>query len=139
MPEISEEILAVVPPGTGWVSHFGDRSHEQAVYLLDPGAYREAHTWDDWERTMTYRMLLGDVEFAEHARSGQGVPWRCSTRAFLGTAVAYIDDLDAAAARREFSVAEMAELGVYKVHPASRRSRTCKRRRAEPARRLFPD
>jgi hypothetical protein len=115
-PQISRDLLTVVPGGAGWVSHFDDRSHQQAEYLLDPARYREAQTWEDREQTQTYRILFGDMMFAEHAQSGQGMPWRYSTAAFLRTAVDYIDNLDVAAARREFSVAEMADLGVYKVH-----------------------
>lgn len=47
VPDISRALLAVIPAGTGWVHHFGDRSFHQAEYLLDPVAYRaEARTWE---------------------------------------------------------------------------------------------
>jgi hypothetical protein len=117
LPDISRALLAVVPSGTGWVGHFGDRSFQQAEYLLDPVAYRAVLTWQERERTTAYRIVAGDEPFAEHARSGQGFAWRCSTAAFLGAAVRRVDALDVAAVRREFSVAEMDDLGVYKAHP----------------------
>jgi hypothetical protein len=65
---------------------------------------------------MAYRIVHGDEPFAAHATSGQGMLWRCSSAAFLAAAVQRIDSLDVAAVRREFSIAEMARLGVYKVH-----------------------
>ena len=117
LPDISGAILAVVGFGAGWVEHFGDRSFQQAEYLLDPLAYRASRTWEQRELTMAYRIVHGDEPFATHARSGQGMPWRCSSAAFLAAAVQRIDSLDVAAVRREFSIAEMARLGVYKVHP----------------------
>ncbi|WP_327000130.1 hypothetical protein OHA72_34010 [Dactylosporangium sp. NBC_01737] len=116
LPEISRALLAAVPAGAGWVGHFGDRSFQQAEYLLDPVAYRGARTWQERERSTAYRIVAGDEAFAGHARSGQGFPWRCSTAGFLAAAVRRIDGLDVAAARREFSVAEMDDLGLYKVH-----------------------
>lgn len=117
LPEISQQLLAALPPGSGWSSHFNGRAFEQAEYLLDPAAYRAPRTWEQRERSMVYRIILGDELFAEHAQSGQGPHWRCSTAEFLTAAVAYLDDLDVDAIRREFSVAEMVRLGVYKVHP----------------------
>jgi hypothetical protein len=112
LPDISRALLAVVP--TGWVGHFGDRSFEQAEYLLDPVAYRADR--GSPERSAAYRIIGGDEVFAGHATSGQGFPWRCSTSAFLTEAVRHVDALDVEAARREFSAAEMVELGVYKAH-----------------------
>lgn len=106
-----------MPGGTGWVEHFGDRSFHQAEYLLDPAAYREIRSWQQRERSIAYRIVNGDEVFAEHARTGQGFVWRCSTAAFLAEAVARIDGLDVAAARREFTDAEMDELGIYKADP----------------------
>ncbi|WP_212991657.1 hypothetical protein [Actinoplanes auranticolor] len=117
LPAISRELLAVVPAGTGWVDHFDGRCFQQAEYLLDPVAYRtQAQTWRERERTVAYRIVTGDVVFADHARTGQGFPWRCSTSAFLVAAVQRIDSLDVDAVRQEFSVAEMHALGLYKVH-----------------------
>ena len=117
LPDISRALLAVIPAGTGWVYHFGDRSFRQAEYLLDPVAYRaEGRTWEERKQTMAYRVVTGAETFAEHATSGTGFPWRCSTTAFLTAAVERIDNLDVAAVRREFSVAEMDNLGLYKVH-----------------------
>ncbi|MFC4038570.1 hypothetical protein ACFO1B_09085 [Dactylosporangium siamense] len=112
LPDISRALLAVVPAGTGWVGHFGDRSFQQAEYLLDPAAYRAGHGAPSAE----YRIIGGDEVFAGHATSGQGFPWRCSSAAFLEVAVRRVDALDVDAARREFSAAEMVELGVYKAH-----------------------
>lgn len=117
LPEISQALLSAIPSGTRWAGHFGDRSQEQAEYLLDPQGYRAVQAWEQREQTLPYRIVNGDQAFADHARSGQGFPWRCSTTAFLTTAVHYIDALDVAAARSQFSVAEMASLGVYKTHP----------------------
>lgn len=118
LPEISRDLLAVVPAGTGWVDHFHGRCFQQAEYLLDPVAYRtQARTWRERERTMAYRIVTGDDVFADHARTGQGFPWRCSTSAFLVAAVQRIDSLDVDAVRQEFSVAEMDTLGMYKAHP----------------------
>ena len=118
LPDISRALLGALPGGAGWVSHFGGRSFDQAEYLLDPVAYRTgAQTWKERERTVAYRTVFGDEFFAEHARSGQGFRWRCSTTPFLAAAVERVDGLDTAAVRREFSVAEMDALGLYKVHP----------------------
>ncbi|MET7399723.1 hypothetical protein ABZS66_40200, partial [Dactylosporangium sp. NPDC005572] len=85
-------------------------------YLLDPVAYRAVRTWEERERTVAYRIVAGDQAFATHATSGQGFAWRCSTTAFLAAAVERIDALDVAAVRAEFSVVEMDDLGLYKVH-----------------------
>ncbi len=122
VPEISRALVAALPAGTGWVDHFGDRSFHQAEYLLDPAAYREIQTWRQRERSLPYRIVNGDEVFAEHARSGQGFVWRCSTAAFLTEAVAFlaeatarIDGLDASACG-----AEMHELGIYKADPDGR-------------------
>jgi hypothetical protein len=117
LPDISGELLAALPPGTGWVHHFDSRSYGQAEYLLDPGAYRSTRTWAQRERTTAFRIIRGDEPFAAHAVSGQGVSWRCSGRAFLADAVARVDGLDVEVARRGFSVAEMVDLGVYKAQP----------------------
>ncbi|MEU4779573.1 hypothetical protein [Micromonospora sp. NPDC023633] len=116
LPDISRELLAVLPAGAGWVHSFGDRSFEQAEYLLDPKGHRATRTWEERERSMAYRIVHGDEVFAEHATSGQGFRWRCSATAFLAAAVERIDRLDVVAVRRDFSVVEMSELGVYKVH-----------------------
>ena len=116
LPDISRSLLAVVPDSTGWVDHFEDRSFDQAEYLLDPAAYRtRAQTWEQRERSMAYRIVAGAEVFADHAVSGQGFRWRCSSTHFLATAAERIDTLDVIAARREFSVAEMVDLGLYKV------------------------
>lgn len=118
LPDISRFLLAALPNGAGWVDHFNDRSFHQAEYLLDPASYRtQAQTWEQREQTMAYRIIAGAEVFAEHATTGQGFRWRCSTTKFLATAVERIDALDVTAARREFSVAEMDDLGLYKVQP----------------------
>jgi hypothetical protein len=64
---------------------------------------------------MAYRIIAGAEVFADHAMTGQGFRWRCSTAEFLAAAAARIDHLDVAAARSAFSVAEMDDLGLYKV------------------------
>ncbi|GIF39033.1 DUF1877 family protein [Actinoplanes xinjiangensis] len=117
LPEITRQLLAVLPEGTR-LTHdfFPGRNHEQAGYLLDPAAYRADRTRRQAEQTRAHRAVFGAEVFADHARSGQGVTWRCSTAAQLTDAVRLIDELDVVAARRGFSVAEMAEIGVYKVH-----------------------
>jgi hypothetical protein len=111
-PEITRQLLAVLPEDAR-LNHdfFGSRNHAQAEYLLDPVAYRAR-----FPRSRTHQAVLGAEIFAEHATSGQGITWRCSTAARLTDAVRLIDELDVAAVRREYSVAEMAALGVYKVH-----------------------
>jgi Domain of unknown function (DUF1877) len=119
LPEVSEQLLAVLPAGTGWVDHYPDRSFQQAEYLLDPVAYRAISTWKQRERSMPYRVVFGDAVFAEHATSGQGSTWRCSTGRFLAEAAQLIDGLDIGRVRSEFSVAEMDEWGLYKVHPGT--------------------
>lgn len=117
LPEISDELLAVVPAGTQWINHFPGRSFQQAEYLLDPVACRAMSTWEQRERSVPYRVVFGDALFAEHANSGQGPRWRCSTASFLRWAAQLIDGLNLAQLRSEFSVAEMAGLGLYKVQP----------------------
>jgi hypothetical protein len=117
LPEVSQVLLAVLSPDTRWIrDHFAGRNHGQAEYLLDPAAFRHVRSWAQREQTPTYRAIFGAGAFAAHASSGQGIPWRCSTPAQLADAVRLIDGLDVAAVRREFSVAEMHDLGVYKTH-----------------------
>ena len=116
LPEISAALCATAEPGARWAEHFADRSFDQAEYLLDPSAYRSASSWEEREREVAHRVIQGDEVFARHASSGQGLAWRCSTFAFLVTAVEEIDTLPVDARRREFSVAEMVHLGVYKAH-----------------------
>ena len=117
LPQISQALLTVLGSGADWVQHFDDRSQKQAEYLLDPAAYRVTQTWQEREASTAYRIINGNEVFANHATSGQGFRWRCSANAFLAAAVDRIDDLDITTIRREFSVAEMADLGLYKVDP----------------------
>ncbi len=86
--------------------------------ISDPAGYRMRTSWPERERSLPYRIIEGDEVFAVHARGGRGVPWRCSTMAFLAEAVVTIDALDPVAARQEFSVADMVALGVYKAPPS---------------------
>lgn len=114
LPEISLALIAEVPGGQGWTGHFPDRSHGKAEYLLAPGTARELGSYAERERSLPYRVIFGDEDFAEHATAPQGVPWRCSGPAFLRQAAALIGAIDPVTARREFSVAEMADLHLYK-------------------------
>jgi hypothetical protein len=114
LPEISLALIAEVPGVQSWTGHFSDRSHDKAEYLLDPRTARELGTYAERERSLPYRVIFGDEGFAEHAKAPQGVPWRCSGTAFLRQAAALIGAIDPVAARREFSVAEMADLQLYK-------------------------
>ncbi|SDT36280.1 hypothetical protein [Actinoplanes derwentensis] len=117
LPEITRQLLAVVPAGTGWTPDwFESRNHQQAEYLLDPAGYRALSSWEQREQARAYQTIMGVDRFAEHATSGQGIRWRCSTAAQLAEAARLIDDLDVVAARREYSVADMLEQGVYQVH-----------------------
>ncbi|MGH3715107.1 MAG: DUF1877 family protein [Micromonosporaceae bacterium] len=118
LPEVSRQLQAEFPDGLERDWNFPDRSYGQAEYLLDCAGYRTLKSWPERERSLPYRIIEGDEEFAVHATGVQGITWRCSTAAFLAEAVATIGSLDPVAARREFSVAEMAALGVYKVHPS---------------------
>lgn len=61
----------------------GTRDYAQAEYALDPGAHRRLDDYAERERSLPYRIVHGDRHFADHAVSAQGMPWRCSTRAFL--------------------------------------------------------
>jgi hypothetical protein len=122
---VSVELLASMPD-SGWtalypdhargIHLFTDRSYGQAEYLLDPANYRRIDSRAQRERTLPYRVIYGDEYFADHATGGQGISWRCSTAGFLDQAAETIDALDVATVRREFSVAEMYALGIYKVH-----------------------
>jgi Domain of unknown function (DUF1877) len=96
---------------------FAARTQQQAEYLLDPDRFKQHSSYDARERCMPYRIIFGDDVFAEHARSGQGLPWRCSTTAFLRQAAASIDSLDPVAARRRFSTQEMVALHAYRAAP----------------------
>ena len=115
LPEISTALLAEVPDVQEWIWHYPDRSHDQAEYLLDPRTSRELRSYAERERSLPYRVIFGDEEFAEHARGPQGPRWRCSGAAFLRQAAALIDAIDPVSARRDFSVAEMERLHLYKV------------------------
>lgn len=114
LPEISLALVAGVPGDQGWTGHFPDRSQDKAEYLLDPRTARELRTYSERERSLPYRVIFGDEDFAEHARAPQGVPWRCSGPAFLRQAAALIGAIDPVTARPGFSVAEMADLQLYK-------------------------
>jgi hypothetical protein len=118
LPEISRQLQAEFPDGLHRTWNFPGRSYGQAEYLLDPAGYRMRTSWPERERSLPYRIIEGAEVFAVHATGGQGIPWRCSTMAFLAEAVMTIDALDPVAARREFSVADMVALGVYKVRPS---------------------
>lgn len=115
LPAVSRELLDLLPEGFREPEWYPSRGHEQAEYLLDPVGRRRIGSWAERERSLPYRVVHGDRPFAEHARAGQGVAWRCSTAGFLAEAGDRIDALDVAAVRREFSVAEMIDLGVYKA------------------------
>jgi hypothetical protein len=116
VPAISGEITALIPEGFGSYDAFPGRTWMQAEYLLDPVDFRRPGRYDGDERPLPYRIVHGDQRFAEHAIAGQGAPWRCSHSDFLAVAAARIDAIDVAAVRAEYSVAEMYEMGVYKVH-----------------------
>lgn len=64
---------------------------------------------------MPYLITHGDEFVAEHARAGQGIPWRCSTAAFLRRAATTIDALDPVTTRQRFSTQHMVDLHVYKA------------------------
>lgn len=116
LPEITQRLLSVIPEGTRWTPRwFESRNHQQAEYLLDPSGYRARRSWEERERSRAYRTIMGAEPFADHATSGQGIRWRCSTATQLAEAARLIDDLDIPAVRREYSVADMAEQGLYKV------------------------
>jgi len=115
VPVVNRELMAALPDGFELTRCFSDRSFDQAEYLLDPVAHRRQTSWQERQRSLPYRIIHGDQEFASFARGGQGVPWRCSTAAFLAESAATIDAIDVAANRREFSVAEMHDLGIYKA------------------------
>jgi hypothetical protein len=121
-PEISYELLAELPSGLrhDWSHHFAGRTHQQAEYLPDPVGHHSITSWTMRERSLPYRIIYGDQVFADHAHAGQDHPWRCSTAAFLTEAVARIDAIDQAAARRVFSVADMYTTGIYKVHASGK-------------------
>src|SRR3712207_7215898 len=55
---ISQALLAVAPPGTGWAYHFDGRCFQQAEYLLDP-VRSEEHTSELQSRQyLVCRLLL---------------------------------------------------------------------------------
>lgn len=118
LPEVSQAMMADRPSAlhslkAPWCE--GRRGFGKAEYALDPAAYRRLDSYEERERSLPYRIIEGDRSFADHARSGQGMLWRCSDRAFLIEAADTIEALDEAAIRREFSIKEMADLGVYKT------------------------
>ncbi|WP_165494955.1 DUF1877 family protein [Actinomadura roseirufa] len=120
MPEVNKAMLADRPRSFDTFKgpwHSGSRSYGQAEYALDPAAYRQLNGYEERERSLPYRIVHGDRRFADHALATQGIPWRCSTRTFLLEAADVIEARDEAAIRREFSVKEMAERGVYKTRP----------------------
>ncbi|HWS37604.1 MAG TPA: hypothetical protein VN408_33350 [Actinoplanes sp.] len=119
LPEITEQLLAAVPAGTRWTPDwFESRNHQQAEYLLDPAGHRALQTYEQREQTPAYRAIMGFERFAEHATSGQGIRWRCSTAVQLAAAARLIDALDVDAVRREFSIPDMFDQGVYKARPS---------------------
>ena len=72
-PDISLRLQAELPKGVE-VWNYPDRSYQQVEYVLDPPGYRRQSRWEDRERSMPYRIVEGDEDFAAHATSGQGVP-----------------------------------------------------------------
>jgi hypothetical protein len=117
LPAVNREMLRHLPEEFRLFRPFPGRTQEQAEYLLDPVGFRRVTTYEERGRSVPHRIVFGDRPFADHARGGQGVPWRCSASRFLAEAAARIDAVDAAAARREFSVADMVDQAVYKAHP----------------------
>jgi hypothetical protein len=115
VPAISRQIVQSLPTGFESWWPFPGRTHGKAEYLIDPVGYRRLRSWEERERSLPFRAVRGDQPFAEHAMSGQGVTWRCSTSAFPSEAAALIDAIDVDAVRSAFSVAEMDHLGVYKA------------------------
>ncbi|WP_430788801.1 hypothetical protein [Actinoplanes sp. G11-F43] len=106
LPEISRRLLAVVPGGTRWrADWFEGRNHQLAEHLLDPIGR---------DPDPAHRAIFGAERFAEHAVSGQGIGWRCSTAAQLSEAVRLIDGLDVEAARVSYRPD-----GLYKAYGAS--------------------
>jgi hypothetical protein len=114
-PAVSRELLTDFPDGLDRTNHFQDRSFQQAEYLLGPAGYRALTGWPDRERSLPFRRVHGDQVFADHARGTQGVHWRCSTAAFLADAADLIDATSLPDVRGQFSVADMAAGGIYKV------------------------
>jgi Domain of unknown function (DUF1877) len=124
VPEICRQLLAEVPDAMELAWEYPDRSYHQAEYLLDPAGYRRLTSYEERELTMPYRIVQGDKEFAWHARGAQGIPWRYSTNDFLIEAVLTIDAVDPAAARREFSVADMLGHRIYRANPSDEDNET---------------
>jgi hypothetical protein len=127
LPEVNQAMLADRPPGLDahkdpW--HLGSRDFMQAEYALAPAAFCRLDSYTERERSLPYRIVFGDRFFADHAVSMQGMPWRCSTRAFLVEAADTIGALDETAVRREFSVPQMFAHGVYKTAPNSDEDKT---------------
>lgn len=121
LSEVNQAMLADRPGDLDTLEgpwHSGARDYEQAEYALDPAAYHRLDGYAERERSLPYRIVHGDRLFADHAVSGQGMPWRCSARAFLIEAADAIEALDETAVRHEFSIAEMAACGVYKTRPS---------------------
>jgi hypothetical protein len=117
-PDISYQLLEVIPAEQGWIEVFNGRWFQKAEYLLDPVGYRVTRTWEERERTAIYRMTYGDEPFAYEGIRLEGCTWRCSRSESLKRTAQLIDGLDVDAVRREFSVADMYEQGVYKAnHP----------------------
>ncbi|MCY1143995.1 DUF1877 family protein [Actinoplanes sp. Pm04-4] len=118
LPDISYQLLEVVSAQCRWTEVLGGRSFAKAEYLLNPASYRAIHTWEKRERSPAYRMTRGDEPFAREGVTLERCSWRCSRSASLKRTAHTIDALDVAAVRREFSVADMCEQGVYKAdHP----------------------
>ncbi|WP_250032353.1 DUF1877 family protein [Paractinoplanes maris] len=100
------------------LEHCNGRAWMQGEYVFDPGQWRsEVGRSDERRKTMAHCIIRGDAVFADETAPDLGIPWRCSTAGFLTEVVERIDRLDVAAARHEFSVAEMVQLDLYKVHP----------------------
>ncbi|MFC5185468.1 hypothetical protein [Actinomadura harenae] len=126
LPEINRAMLLDRPSGLDTLEgpwHSGARGYERAEYALDLVVFRQLDGYGERERSLPYRIIHGDRRFADHARSGQGMPWRCSARALLIEAAAAIEALDEAAVRRELSIEEMVRGGVYKTRRRMTRTR----------------
>lgn len=126
LPRVSREILKQIPDGFERTDNFPDRSYDAVMYLMDPSAYRNSN-WEELERSLPYRIIYGDQHFATHAKGIQGVPWRCSTSNFLADAAARIDAINPSILRRQFSVNQMVNSGVYKARRSEDDDETFKR------------
>ena len=91
------------------------RKQDALVYLLDPLAYGKAQSYEELEKLFSYKLVMGEKEFSQNLRAGQGLPVRVSSADFIVECVEFLTHIDRDLLISNFNPEEMVKYGVYKI------------------------